>query len=76
MIVLREMRVADSSVRSAAKWLAGQVETGGSGLARDRFNIKRDGGLVNEIIGMDGCNNGLLCWFTGCDRERAIERGL
>ena len=45
-----EMRVADSSIRTAAKWLAGQVETGGSGLARDRFNIKRDGGAVNEIV--------------------------
>jgi len=50
MVVLTEMGVADSSVRTAAKWLAGQVETGGSGLARDRFNIKRDDGAVNEIV--------------------------
>jgi len=50
MVVLMEMRVADSSIRTAAKWLAGQVETGVSGLARDRFNIKRDGGVVNEIV--------------------------
>ena len=50
MIVLTELRVADSSIRTAAKWLAGQVEAGGSGLARDRFNIKRDGGVVNEIV--------------------------
>jgi len=51
MVVLPEMRVADSSIRTAAKWLAGQVETGGSGLARDRINIERDGCVVNEIVG-------------------------
>jgi len=58
MVVLTGICVADSSIRTAAKWLAGQVEAGGSGLARDSFNIKRDGGGVNGIL---GCRRG---WTT------------
>jgi hypothetical protein len=48
MVVLMERRVADSSIRTAAMWLALQVETGISGLARDRPNIKRVGCEVNR----------------------------
>jgi hypothetical protein len=35
MGVLTKSDVADSSIRTAANWFAVQVETGGSGLARD-----------------------------------------
>jgi hypothetical protein len=47
MVVLT--RVADSSIRAAANWLATQVEAGGSGLARDAIKIKRYCGGVNAI---------------------------
>ena len=46
MVVLMKASVADSSIR-AANWFAVQVETGGSGLARDATTIKRDRTEVN-----------------------------
>jgi hypothetical protein len=48
MVVLTKANVADSSIRTAANWFAVQVEAGGSGLARDEFNIKRFDRPVNE----------------------------
>src|SRR5579862_9735864 len=42
MVVLMKASVADSSIRAAAIWFAAQVETGGSGLARDGITVRRE----------------------------------
>jgi hypothetical protein len=50
MIVLTKLSVADTSIRAAANRFAVQVETGGSGLARDGLNIKREAWPVNTDL--------------------------
>jgi hypothetical protein len=50
MVVLTVAGVANSSIHAAASWFAVQVETGGSGLARDRIKIGRDDAGVNGVL--------------------------
>jgi hypothetical protein len=50
MVVLSMQHIAEPPPSARRRMIAVQVETGGSGLARDRYNIERRGWVVNVRV--------------------------